>query len=159
DGAYAAVLAGDTGTGSKLLVLLSDGRNNASWLSARDVIDAARRHEVVIYPVGVSLENSDAAKRTLLRTRPGDFGDAHALLTRDTERLRRLIAERTGGRLIRADWTDQLDVVFRAIMEEFRQRYLIGFTPEGVAKGDGWHTLEVKLASGRKGDVHARAGY
>ena len=42
DGAYAAVLAGDTGTGSKLLVLLTDGRNNASWLSARNVIDDPR---------------------------------------------------------------------------------------------------------------------
>ena len=137
DGAYAAVLAGDTRMGSKLLVLLTDGRNNASWLSARDVIDAARRHEVVIYPVGVGLE--------------GPMNDALKLL--------RLVAERTGGRLIRADWTDKLDVVFRAILEKFRQRYLIGFTPEGVAKGDGWHTLEVKLARGKKGDVHARAGY
>jgi VWFA-related protein len=137
DGAYAAVLAGDTGTGSKLLVLLTDGRNNASWLSARDVIDAARRHEVVIYPVGVGLEEP--------------MNDALNLL--------RLVAERTGGRLIKADWTDQLDVIFRAILEEFRQRYLIGFTPEGVAKGDGWHTLDVKLARGKKGDVHARAGY
>ena len=65
DGAYTAVLAGDTGTGSKLLVLLTDGRNNASWLSARDVIDAARRHEVVIYPVGVGLEDREAAKQAL----------------------------------------------------------------------------------------------
>ena len=73
-------------------------------------------------------------------------------------KLLRLVAERTGGRLIRADWTDQLDVAFRAVLEEFRQRYLIGFTPEGVAKGDGWHTLQVKLARGRKDKcMHARA--
>ena len=161
DGAYAAVLAGGTGTGSKLLVLLSDGRNNASWLSARDVIDAARRHEVVMYPVGVGLENRETAKQELLaaRGRLGNSWGAYATPTNDTVRLLRLVAERTGGRLIRADWTDQLDVVFRAILEEFRQRYLIGFTPDGVAKGDGWHTLEVKLARGKKGDIHARAGY
>jgi Ca-activated chloride channel family protein len=161
DGAYAAVLAGDTGRGSKLLVLLTDGRNNASWLSARDVIDAARRHEVVIYPVGVGLDDRDAAKRALASA-SARFGGAwieSGRLTNDAARLLRLVAERTGGRLIKADWTDQLDVIFRAILEEFRQRYLIGFTPEGVAKGDGWHTLEVKLGRGKKGEVHARAGY
>jgi|KBSSwiStaDraftv2_1062776.scaffolds.fasta_scaffold200291_2 VWFA-related protein len=160
DGAYAAVLAGDTGRGSKLLVLLSDGRNNASWLSARDVIDTARRHEVVIYPVGIELEDREAANRALIRTRgqPGDSLGAYAA-THDTVKLLQLVAERTGGRLIRAEWTDELDVIFRAILEEFRQRYLIGFTPNGVATGDGWHTLEVKLARGKKGDVHARAGY
>jgi VWFA-related protein len=161
DGAYAAVLAGDTGTGSKLLVLLSDGRNNSSWLSARAVIDAARRHEVVIYPVGVGLDDRDAAKRALASAsaRYGGGWIDHASLTHDAAKLLHLVAERTGGRLIKADWTDQLDVVFRAILEEFRQRYLIGFTPEGVPKGDGWHTLEVKLARGKKGEVHARAGY
>ena len=161
DGAYAAVLAGDTGTGSKLLVLLSDGRNNSSWLSARAVIDAARRHEVVIYPVGVGLDDRDAAKRALASAsaRYGGGWIDYARLTHDAAKLLHLVAERTGGRLIEADWTDQLDVVFRAILEEFRQRYLIGFTPEGVAKGDGWHTLEVKLVRGKRGDAHARAGY
>ena len=161
DGAYAAVVAADTGTGSKLLVLLTDGRNNASWLSARNVIDAARRHEVVIYPVGVAVEDSDAAKRSLLLAlgRPGDSWGPNAAATNDAVKLLRLVASHTGGRLVMADWTDDLDVVFRAILEEFRQRYLVGFTPERVAKGDGWHTLEVKLARGKKGDVHARAGY
>jgi Ca-activated chloride channel family protein len=161
DGGYAAVVAADTGTGSKLLVLLTDGRNNASWLSARNVIDTARRHEVVIYPVGVGLEDREAAKRAL-RLALGRLSDSwgpDATATSDTVKLLRLVASRTGGRLVMADWTDDLDVVFRAILEEFRQRYIIGFTPEGVAKDEGWHTLQVKLAPGRKGEVHARAGY
>jgi VWFA-related protein len=116
DGAYAAVLAGDTGTGSKLLVLLSDGRNNSSWLSARAVIDAARRHEVVIYPVGVGLDDRDAAKRAVASAsaRYGGGWIDYARLTHDAAKLLHLVAERTGGRLIKADWTDQLDVVFRA---------------------------------------------
>ena len=146
------MLAGDTGTGSKLLVLLTDGRNNASWLSARDVIDAARRHEVVIYPVGIGLEDREAASRALIwaRGQPATAG-RRTLATHDTVKLLQLVAERTGGRLIKADWTDQLDVIFRAILEEFRQRYLIGFTPKVSRTADGWHTLDVKLAAGPQG--------
>ena len=112
--------------------------------------------------MGVGLEDREAAKRALLLAigRLSDSWAAAATATSDTVKLLRLVAARTGGRLIMADWTtDNLDAVFRGILEEFRQRYLIGFTPEGVARGDGWHTLEVKLARGRKGEVHARAGY
>jgi hypothetical protein len=44
-------------------------------------------------------------------------------------------------------------------LQEYRQRYLLTFTPEGVSTNDGWHTLEVKLKRGLKGRVHARRGY
>ena len=50
-------------------------------------------------------------------------------------------------------------MTFRAILQEFRQRYIIAFAPEGVGKGDGWHTLEVRLRKTVKGEVHSRAGY
>jgi Ca-activated chloride channel family protein len=138
DGTYAAVLACDTGPGSKLLVLLTDGRNYGSWLSARSAIDAARRHEVVIYPVGVDVDEV--------------FGG-------DGLRLLRLIANATGGRAITADRTTDLTATFRQILEEYRQRYIIAFSPEGVPTGDGWHTLDVRLQGGAKATVHARAGY
>jgi Ca-activated chloride channel family protein len=138
DGTYFAVLACDTGPGSKLLVLLTDGRNYGSWLSARSAIDAARRHEVVIYPVGVGVDDA--------------FGG-------DGLRLLKVIANATGGRAIKADWTTDLTATFRRILDEYRQRYIIAFSPEGVPKGDGWHTLEVRLKRGVKANVHARAGY
>jgi len=42
------------------------------------------------------------------------------------------------------------------ILQEFRQRYLISYTPRGVAK-DGWHKLDVRVKRG--GTVKARPGY
>ena len=53
DGLYAGILQSDQGPGPKLLVLMTDGRNNSSWLPGTAVIDSARRHETVIYPVFV----------------------------------------------------------------------------------------------------------
>ena len=55
DGTYAGILESDGGPGPKLLLVMTDGRNNASWLPANAVIDAARRHETVIYPVAVDI--------------------------------------------------------------------------------------------------------
>jgi hypothetical protein len=55
DGTYAGILEADGGPGPKLLLVVTDGRNNASWLQASAVIDTARRHETVIYPVTASV--------------------------------------------------------------------------------------------------------
>jgi len=171
DGAYAAVIACDTGPGSKLLVVLTDGRNNSGWLGGRDVIDAARRHEVVIYPVGVGVDASgmkftprpilDPRLQSGTETRAYNEASAArvAVAGGDALKFLEVVAKQTGGRAIRADWTDDLSVTFRAILQEFRQRYIIAFSPEGVGQGDGWHTLDVKLRKSVKGEVHSRAGY
>ncbi len=171
DGAYAAVIACDTGPGSKLLVVLTDGRNNSGWLGGRDVIDAARRHEVVIYPVGVGVDTSgmkftprpvlDPRLQSGTETRAYNEAAAArvAVAGGDALKFLEVVARQTGGRAIRADWTDDLSVTFRAILQEFRQRYIIAFAPEGVGRGDGWHTLEVRLRKTVKGEVHSRAGY
>ena len=171
DGAYAAVIACDTGPGSKLLVVLTDGRNNSGWLGGRDVIDAARRHEVVIYPVGVGVDAGgmkftprpvlDPRLQSGTETRAYNEAAAArvAVAGGDALKFLEVVAKQTGGRAIRADWTDDLSVTFRAILQEFRQRYIIAFAPEGVGKGDGWHALEVRLRKSVKGEVHSRAGY
>ena len=147
DGLYAGILQSDQGPGPKLLVLMTDGRNNSSWLSGTAVIDTARRHETVIYPVAV------AAGRvgTTVVTPLGRSDNDHLALLQ-------VIAEQTGGRQIDAQWNDTLGAVFQQILREYRQRYIVTFTPEGVGTGDGWHTLAVKVKR-RGATVRARSQY
>ena len=46
---------------------------------------------------------------------------------------------------------------FRTIVDEFRHRYVVSYTPRGVSK-TGWHRLDVHVK--RKGaSVKARPGY
>jgi hypothetical protein len=47
--------------------------------------------------------------------------------------------------------------VFSRILEEFRVRYLISYSPEGVTS-TGWHQLEVRVRK-RGATVRARPGY
>ena len=63
----------------------------------------------------------------------------------------------TGGRLYEIEKTANLSSVFLNVLEEFRHRYLISYTPIGVEKG-GWHRLDVSI-KGRKVVVKARPGY
>ena len=40
----------------------------------------------------------------------------------------------TGGRLFEVEKTEKLDAIFVGILDEFRQRYLVSYTPRGVAR-------------------------
>jgi VWFA-related protein len=137
DGTYAGILESDGGPGPKLLLVMTDGRNNASWLSANAVIDAARRHETVIYPVAVDI-NAWWDYRIVRQS----------LSTSDAVALLKTMADETGGRSFTARWNSSLGETFQQILREYRQRYILTFMPEGVPTGDGWHPLEVKVKRG-----------
>jgi Ca-activated chloride channel homolog len=147
DALFAAIVQNDVASGPKMAAVLTDGLNNTSWLSAQSVIDAAIRHETVIYPVAVGNDQTVQFRTGL-----------PPIVSNDGVQVLQVIADRTGGRVIHADWSKDLGPVFDSLIREFRQRYILAFTPERVATRDGWHTLEVKLRK-RSGRVHARSGY
>jgi VWFA-related protein len=130
DGVFAGMMVGESDAGRSLLMVFSDGLDTASFLDAGRVLDMGRRSDVVVYPI--------ASKGA----RP-DFLDELASLT--------------GGSLHEVDKDDDLPAMFRAILDEFRHRYLVTYTARNVPKG-GWHKLEVKVnRSGAR--VRARPGY
>lgn len=130
DGVFAGMMAGESDVGRSLLMVFSDGLDTASYLRAERLLDLGRRSDVVVYPI--------ASKGA----RP-EFLDE--------------LADLTGGRLHEVGRDDDLSATFRAILDEFRYRYLVTYTPKNVPK-DGWHKLEVRV--NRPGArVKARPGY
>jgi hypothetical protein len=67
------------------------------------------------------------------------------------------LAELTGGSRIELESTRDLSATFVRILNEFRQRYLVSYTPRGVTK-EGWHRLQVRV-KGRRLTIRARPGY
>jgi VWFA-related protein len=130
DGVFTGIVAGQSDAGRELLVVFTDGLDISSWLPADRVLEVAKRSDVVAYAVSVR----SPAKPEFLRD----------------------LTSFTAGRLFEVDKTENLDAVFVGILEEFRQRYLVSFTPRGVAR-EGWHKLDVRVKRG--GAVKARPGY
>jgi VWFA-related protein len=130
DGTFAAMQIGESDAGRALLIIFSDGLDTASWLRAERVLDAAKRSDLVAYAVAVR----SPAKPEFLRD----------------------LTSLTGGKLFEVEKTEKLDSLFLGILEEFRQRYLVSYTPRGVVK-EGWHKLDVRVKRG--GTVKARPGY
>jgi len=69
----------------------------------------------------------------------------------------RELSELSGGSFYDAGATTNLSATFVRILDEFRQRYLVSYSPSGVT-ATGWHRLDVRVK--RKGlAVKARPGY
>ena len=64
----------------------------------------------------------------------------------------------TGGTLFEIESTCYIGAVFVGILDEFRQRYLLTYTPEGVGE-NGWHALKVCIGNRRYDRVSVRQGY
>jgi VWFA-related protein len=66
------------------------------------------------------------------------------------------VAEVTGGEVL-VESSDDLRDAFRRIVKDFRSRYILAYTPDGVDAG-GFHRLDVRVK--RRGlNVKARPGY
>jgi VWFA-related protein len=131
DGTYAGLLIGAREAARTLVVVFSDGVDTTSWLSPAQIIETAKRSAAVVYALS-----------------PKGAGSAPFL---------RDLADQTGGSAIEVDSLQQLSSRFVAILEEFRHRYLLSYSPQGVQPG-GWHTLEVRVKN-RRATVKARPGY
>jgi VWFA-related protein len=132
------------------VLFFSDARDTSSWLTARKLVDAARRSDVVIYPVTIKTELPLVTVQGHPMGRPRQRREP-------SERLLDALTEVTGGRVVYAADDAALAQTFLAVLQEFRHRYVLSFTPTGVSE-QGWHSLEVKLKK-RPGDVRARRGY
>jgi VWFA-related protein len=131
DGVYAGLLLGVNEAARNLVIVFSDGVDTSSWLGAEQIIETAKRSDAVVYALS-----------------PRGVGSVSFL---------RELTEQTGGSAFEVDSLKELSSRFVAILEEFRHRYLLSYSPKGV-RGPGWHRLEVRLKN-RRATIKARPGY
>jgi VWFA-related protein len=131
DGTSGAMALASSDVGRSLLIVFSDGVDTASFLTPAAVLQSARRSGVVVYGVAIRSRISPAFLKDL--------------------------GELTGGAVLEIESTRDLSQTFLRVLGEFRQRYLLSFSPRGVSP-TGWHRLDVRV-KGRRATVNARAGY
>jgi VWFA-related protein len=123
----------------RAVVVLTDGIDTKSRLTAADVSGIASSIDVPVYVLAVMHSVDDPRDE---RTEAGDSA------------LRNL-AHWTGGDLFISTAPAHASVAARRIVDELRHQYVLAFEGSGLA---GWHALEVR-ARDRDLVVRARAGY
>jgi Ca-activated chloride channel family protein len=95
---------------SKVIILLTDGRNNTGTISPATAADIAKTHGIKVYTIGVGTEGEAPFLVDSL------FGKQYVYqkVDLDEETLKE-IAQKTGGRYFRATNTDALKTIYQQI--------------------------------------------
>ncbi len=109
--------------GQRAMLILSDGKDEASRFSFDNTLEYARRAGVAIYTIGLGIDGKG--------TKP-----ARKSLTQ--------IAEETGGRSYFIDDATELGQIYEAILEELRSRYLIAYQSTNADTSGPFRTIELR---------------
>ncbi|MBW8868342.1 MAG: VWA domain-containing protein [Acidobacteria bacterium] len=155
DAAFAGLALREADPGRTLLLIFSDGADTASWLKASDVLESARRTDAVVYGIGIAVPQYSAI---VLRDSNGAVTRRNVVTTvREAGKFLQSLTEETGGRVLFANSNQDLRATFARTLSEFRDRYVLSYSPTGVS-ANGWHQISVKLKA-KSGTVTARRGY
>ena len=132
DATLSALDAIQPARGRRALVLLSDGADRYSTTTAAELVDRAREHDVLVYPVAIGA------------VRPPVFAE---------------LAAATGGRSSFASEPAALIATMKTIADELRSQYLLGYVPLRARAGErSWHAIDVSVRrAGAR--VRSRDGY
>jgi hypothetical protein len=134
-----------------LVVGMTDRQDCGSVVSAALLHELAGRSEAIVH-----LIDQSGGGETVTRVRscsPTGRFDGPAIIQE--------AAERTGGEfhtLSRFFRASSLLRGFRGIFDDFRQSYILRYSPKGVAK-PGWHAIDVGVPGVRNPTIRARKGY
>ncbi len=135
----------------KVLVVVTDGEDNASRLKLRELIERAEEDETVIYTVGMF--GSMGSSSGLLARLMGD---------RDARGELKKLAEVTGGSSHFPQNVDQCQVVMKEIAREVSQQYNLGYYPLNKERDGKWRRIRVAVSqtgSPAKLVARTRSGY
>jgi VWFA-related protein len=132
-----------------LIVAMTDGRDCGSLLDGARVLDAGGRSEAVLHWIYVSGGGDVDPNSINAWCTPNDAGEVDFVAQ---------TASRTGGDSHRSRFGDPAVRTFAQILDEFRQSYVLRYSPQGVP-GRGWHAVAVQVPAQPGLTIKARSGY
>ena len=132
-----------------LIVAMTDGRDCGSLLDGPRMLEASGRSEAVLHWIYVSGDGDIDPLSVNAWCTPTDAGEVDYLAQ---------TATRTGGDSHRSRFGDPAVRTFKTILGEFRQSYVLRYSPQGVPTR-GWHAVTVTVPSQPALTIKARSGY
>jgi Ca-activated chloride channel family protein len=124
--------------GRKVVIVFSNGPDNASMLAPDDVRAVAEDEGIPIYVISTSEVNKDPISGNVFRR----------------------ITQRTGGRAYFAKTWQKQTEAFQSIRQELGHAYIVSYYPQ-PNPNEGWRSINVELTgdAAKKYRVLTRSGY
>lgn len=147
-------------TGRRVLVLLSDGRDESSTglepgslHTSEEAIEEAKRGEVILFTIGLGSGKE--------RVVPWHLPLAEQLKRQGetTEEYLERIAETTGGQSFFSRRAGNLRKAFASVADALRAQYALAYTSSDRDKQGEWRAIKVRIAGHDDAMVTCRDGY
>src|SRR5580704_5163410 len=124
----------------KVLLVVTDGNDNASTISLERLVDRARQNEILIYTIGLLDEEerreAKSAKRAL-----------------------NSLTHESGGLAFYPKGTAEVDAIALQVAHEIRNQYTIAYSPLNDARDGSFRQIKVLVNSSGHPQVRTRTGY
>jgi VWFA-related protein len=124
----------------KVLVVITDGNDNASLTTVDRLRKQAEESETVIDAIGL-------------------FGDGETSKARTGRHELGALTERTGGAAYYPESSDQIESVAVALARQIRNQYTIAYSPLNQALDGSYRTIRLTVTGSDRLVVHTRPGY
>jgi Ca-activated chloride channel homolog len=131
----------------RVLLLVTDGDDDASQKSFEDTIKAAEQSNATIYTIGVFSEDDLKTNKKMVR---------------HSKKVLSELAEATGGQAYFPDTLDQVTPVCEQVAREIRNQYTVGYYPTNDTRDGTFRAVDLKVIppNGRgRLMVRTRTGY
>lgn len=124
----------------KVLLVITDGNDNASMVTMERIRREAQEHDMAIFAVGL-------------------FGDGDPARAKRGRRELSELTERTGGHAYYPDTIDHIDSVVLDVASQIRNQYTIAYAPQNQALDGSYRQIRVTATGSERLSVQTRAGY
>jgi VWFA-related protein len=122
-------------TGRKALVVFTDGEDQGSHATIKDVERRLQSSDITLYMIG----------------------QGRGVTMEPLKRIMERLSTPTGGRALFTDSADDLQIAFADLLDELSNQYLLGYQSSNTRRDDAWRKIKVDVDGHH--DVRARQGY
>ncbi len=127
------------------IVLLSDGQDTTSVIPYEDVLDLAKRSEVVIYAIG-------------LEDKPDAGSNRNEAAWKENRYVLRQLTTETGGQAFFVSDPTALPAIYAQIADELSNQYTIGYSSKSTRRDGSWRRIVVRVMRPNM-TARTKAGY
>jgi Ca-activated chloride channel family protein len=156
----------DSYFGRKILIICSDGQNNAAGPSPEELIAELRKQDITVLSLATmkDLESQQTSSQAVqIDSAAGGLNIMNIQRERTPEakkakQLMKNLAEETGGYAFFPENTSKLDETIEKLRSVIRSQYALSYKPPNRHSKNSWRSIEVKCK--RKGvKLRYRKGY
>ena len=129
--------SGDESPVRRVIILITDGEDNQSGITRRQLIDAANHAEVTVYAISSNFSNIQTRGDNILRE----------------------LADQTGGRAFFPGKIENVSHDFKQIEQELRAQYVLSYKPADFVADGRYRRIQISDSKDKSIVVRVRRGY